>query len=66
VRTKVVDVVIKSCATILDTLEEVHYTTHDECGIKAAGLLAILDKFETYFGLKLSHLLFGAAKEAFG
>ena len=60
VRTGAIDVVIKSYATILDTLEEIHHTTHDEYGVKAAGLLATL---ETYFGLKLSHQLFGAAEE---
>ena len=48
VRTGAIDV-IKSYATILDTLEEIHQTTHDEYGVKAAGLLA---KFETFFGLK--------------
>ena len=61
--TGAIDVVIKSYATILDTLEEIHQTTHDEYGVKAAGLLATLDKFETYFGLKSSHQLFGATEE---
>ena len=63
VRTGAIDVVVKSYATILDTLEEIYQTTHDEYGVKAAGLLSTLDKFETYFGLKLSHLLFAAAEE---
>ena len=62
VRTGAIDV-IKSYATILDTLEELHQTTHDEYGVKGAGLLSTLDKFETYFGVKLSHLLFSAAEE---
>ena len=63
VRTGAIDIVIKSYATILDTLEEIYQTTHDEYGVKAAGLLATLDKFETNFGLKSSHQLFGAAEE---
>ena len=52
-RTGAIDVVVKSYATILDTLEEIYQTTHDEYGVKAAGLLSTLDKFETYFGLKV-------------
>lgn len=63
VRTGAIDVIIKSYATILDALEEIHHTAHDEYGVKAAGLLATLDKFETFFGLKLGHQLFGAAEE---
>ena len=63
VHTGAIDVIIKSYATILDTLEEIHCTTHDEYGVKATGLLTTLDKFETYFGLKLGHQLFGAAEE---
>ena len=36
-------------------MEEVNQTTHDEYGLKAAGVLAALEKFEM-FGLKLGHL----------
>ena len=37
--------------------------THDEHGLKAGGVLAALEKFQTLFGLKLGHLLFGPAEE---
>lgn len=37
-------------------------TTRDEYGLKAAGVLASLDKFEIFLGLKLGSL-FGAAEE---
>ena len=32
-------------------------------GLKAAGVLAALEKFEMLFGLKLGHLLFSAAEQ---
>ena len=46
----------------MDTLEEIHQTTHDEYRLKAAGILASLEKFSTMFGLKLGYLIFGASK----
>ena len=63
VRTDAIDAVIKQYPVIMETMEEVHQTTHDDYGLKAAGILAALEKFEMFFGLKLGHLLFGAAKE---
>ena len=44
-------------------MEEVHSTTHDEYGLKARGVLAVLEKFDVHFGLKIGHLLFGANEE---
>ena len=38
-------------------------TTPDEYGTKASGLLHLLEKFNTLFGLKLSYLLFSAAEQ---
>ena len=46
----------------METLDEVHQTTHDEYGSKAAGLLSAMEKFSTLFGLKLGYLLFGASE----
>ena len=34
----------------------------DEYGLKAGGLLAALEKFETFFSLKLGCLLFGCSE----
>lgn len=63
VRTEAMDAVIKQYSVLMETMEEVHHTTRDEYGLKAAGVLAALENFETFFGLKLGHLLFGAAEE---
>ena len=47
----------------MDTLEEIISTTHDEYGMKAAGFLQSLVKFNTLFGLRLAHILFCAAEQ---
>ena len=48
---------------LLDVLQEIHATPRDEYGLKAKGLLLSLEKFDTFFGLKLAYLLFGASEE---
>ena len=63
VRTKALNAVIKQHPVIKETMDEVNRTTHDNYGLKAGGVLSSLEKFETLFGLKLAHLLFGAAEE---
>ena len=61
-RTEAISAVIEQYAVIMETMEEVNLTTHDEYGLKAGGILATLEKFESLFGLKLGHLLFNAAE----
>ena len=63
VRTEALNAVIKQYPVIMETMDEVNRTTHDDYGLKAGGVLSSLEKFETLFGLKLAHLLFGAAEE---
>ena len=41
---------------------DVHLNTWDEYGLKAGGLLAALEKYETFFSLKLGCLLFGCSE----
>lgn len=47
---------------LLSTLEEVQ-KGHDEYAAKASRLHARMELFDTYFGLKLSHLVFSAAEQ---
>ena len=61
-RTGAIEAVLKDYSVLMETLEEVNHTTRDEYGLKAGGLLAALDKFQTLFGLKLGHLIFGASE----
>ena len=53
------DAVIKQYKVIIETMKEVHSTTHDEYRLKAGGIVTALEKFDTLFGLQLGHLLFG-------
>ena len=63
VRTASIEAVLKDYSVLIPLMEEIHLTTHDEYGLKAYGILHSLEKFETYFGLKLAHLLFGASEQ---
>ena len=47
---------------LLSTLEEVQ-KGYDEYAAKASGLHARMELFDTYFGLKLSYLVFSAAEQ---
>ena len=62
-RTAAIDAILKDYSVIMDTLEEINSTTHDEYGMKAAGFLQSLEKFNTLFGLRLAHILFCAAEQ---
>ena len=44
-------------------MEETNSTSLDEYGAKAGGVLAQLHTFDTYFGFKLSHLVFFATEQ---
>jgi len=44
-------------------LLEINTTTHDEYGRKAGGFLAQMEKFSTFFGLKLAHLIFSGSEQ---
>ncbi len=62
-RTAAIDAILKDYTLLMETLEEVHATTDDEYGLKAAGYLQSLEKFTTLFGLRLAHTLFCAAEQ---
>ena len=48
---------------VIEVMEEVNKTTRGEYGWKAGGVLATLDKFSTFFGLRLGHFLFSPSEE---
>lgn len=62
-RTAAIGAVLKDYAVLMDTMAEVNQTTHDEYGIKAGGILSLMEKYDTFFGLKLAYLLFATAEE---
>ena len=63
VQTAALGSVIDDYVSIMDMMQEFHETTREEYGLKAGGVLTALENFSTLFGLKLGHLLFGAAEE---
>ena len=63
VRTAALNSILDKYEVVKEVMEEVNKTTRDEYGLKAGGVLAALDKFSTFFGLRLGHLLFSTSEE---
>ena len=61
VRTAAIESVVENYEPLTQAMEEI--TSHDEYGAKAGGILAQLHTFDTYFGFKLSHLVFSATEQ---
>ena len=54
VRTAAISAILSNYSTLLAALEQINIETHDDYGRKAGGYLAQMDKFSTFFGLKLN------------
>ena len=63
VRTAAIESIIANYCTLCKLLDEIHESSRDEFSVKAGGLLTHLEKFGTYFGLKLSFVVFGATEQ---
>ena len=63
VRTDALDSIIKNYEVVCAELEKIGEEANDEPSRKAAGLLALMDNFQTFFGLKLSFLVFSAMEQ---
>ena len=59
-RTAAIDAILKDYSVLMETI---HATTHNEYGLKASRCLHSLEQFNTLFGLRLAHILFGATEE---
>ena len=59
-RTSAIDAILKDYSVLMETI---HATTHNEYGLKASRCLHSLEQFNTLFGLRLAHILFGATEE---
>ena len=62
VRTKAIEAVLANYQLLLDALEVIQQG-RDEYAMKANGFLNSMQKFSTYFGLKVSHLIFSATEQ---
>ena len=63
VRTAAIDTVLKNYALLYPELEKINEDSSGEGSTKAAGLLPLMEKFSTYFNLKLSYLAFVATEQ---
>ena len=52
-RTAAIDAVLRNYPALLEALETISNESHDDYGRRANGILAQLERFDTYFGLKL-------------
>lgn len=57
------DSVLRNYSTLIHTLEHISTTGYDEYSRRAGGQHTLMDKFSTFFGLKLAQLLFGASEQ---
>ena len=55
VRTRALGAIASNYAVLTTALLEIHEGGRDEYALKAGGYLATMDKFSTYFGVKLSY-----------
>ena len=62
-RTGAINAVLKNYPALLQALQTTAETCYDDYGRRANGLLTQLEKFDTYFGLKLAHLLFSGTEQ---
>ena len=63
VRTQALNAVLMYYATLQSELERIGEESCGEASHKSLGVLAIMERFTTYFGLKLSFLIFSAMEQ---
>ncbi len=63
VRTRALEAVLSNYTVLTAALIEIHEGGRDVYALKAGGYLTAMDKFSTYFGLKLSYLFFSATEQ---
>ena len=62
-RTAAIDLVLTNYKLLLEELEVISEDSSGEASTKAGGLKAIMEKFSTFFGLKLAFLVFVATEQ---
>lgn len=63
VRTGAVKSIIDNYAVLSSLMTQLNEESHDETGRKAGGILAVLDKFSTFFGLHLAFMCFSPIEQ---
>ena len=62
VRTGAMQAIVANYEVLHETMEKSSHGT-DDCSRRAGGVLALMERFSTYFGLKLSILIFGITEQ---
>ena len=62
-RTEAINAVLRNYPALLNALQSIGDTSYDDYGRRANGILAQLEKFDCYFGLKLSYLVFSGTEQ---
>lgn len=63
VRIGAINAVLANYEVLCDALCKIHEESYDEYAMKAGGILHAMEKFCTFFGLHLSHLVFSATEQ---
>ena len=63
--TGAINAVLANYEVLCDALCKIHEEGHDEYAMKAGGILRAMEKFCTFFGLHLSHLVFSATDQLY-
>lgn len=64
VRTSAIQSIITNYSVLCAEFEMIlRESSYVEAARKACGLLAMMDKFSVYFGLKLAHIIFAATEQ---
>jgi hypothetical protein len=63
VRTGAIHSVLANYGSLLEAFTEINSTSHDDYGRRAGGVLAQMEMFKIFFGLKLSFLIFSATEQ---
>lgn len=63
VRTAAINAVLANYSSIREEMEQIADESRNESSSKAIGILAVMETFSTYFGLKLAHLVFSATEQ---
>ena len=64
VRTAAIDAVLKNYSILCEELDHLGEESQSESSWKALGLLALMERFSTYFDLKLAFLVFSGTEQA--
>ena len=62
-RTAAIETVVENYEPLTQDMEEINRNSHDEYGAMQEEILVQLHTFGTYFGFKLSHLVFSATEQ---